>query len=153
MHELLFFYSMHQPHFQRWCMYPLFFISCITYLRFPQAFHPNLPNGREEKWCRNLFSERSCITFPPLPGKRPELEVRRTRSRACTQVHERIESGRTASGPRSDEKRCTKGRGPSCISSSHHNSKGERIDDECFLCPFSSSILILSEITDYFFFR
>ena len=78
----------------------------------------------------------------------------RTRSIACTQVHERIESGRTASGPRSDEKSCTKGRGaPSCSSSSHHNSKGERIDDECFLCPFSSSILILSEITDYFFFR
>ena len=92
--------------------------------------------------------------FSPIPRKRPELEVRRTRSRACTQVHERIESGRTASGPRSDEKRCTKGRGaPSCISSSHHTSKGERIDDECFLCSFSSSILILSEITDYFFFR
>ena len=53
---------------KKWCTSPGFLFLCITYLRFSQAFHPNLPNGREEKWCRNLFSERSCITFPPLPG-------------------------------------------------------------------------------------
>ena len=119
----------------------------------PSISSQSTQRPREKVMQEPLFGA-SCITFPPLPGKRPELEVRRTRSIACTQVHDRIESGRTASGPRSDEKSCTKGRGaPSCSSSSHHNSKGERIDDECFLCPFSSSILILSEITDYFFFR
>ena len=80
----------------------------------------------QEKGTAALFN--ATAPFPPLPGKRPELEVRtRTRNRACTQVHERIYSGRTASGPRSDEKRCTKGRGP--LRASLPNSRKERIDD------------------------
>lgn len=80
MHELLFFYSMPQPHFQRWCMYPLFSISMHHSNHFYTSFLLLWLHLSEKVMYESLFSA-SMHHIPPVPPSISSQSTQRPRGK------------------------------------------------------------------------